>query len=101
MPSINNTAVSPIKRRDKKVAARQAVVKTLKYLGEQVRHVGLISDLHAMLAHAINRRGYAKCSLDAVDVDLAVRWLHAKGIIRVSHSGPEFEREHVITLLRQ
>lgn len=95
------TEALALTRREKKHEARKAVQYALRCaMNGTVRANGDVDDVHAKCMHIIHHYGFSCFPLDRRDVALAIQWLHARKVVRVRHYGPEFERSHLVTLLR-
>ena len=88
-------------RRGKKLEVRAAVTKAVGKLGRSLRCDTAYEDLLDMIVDEVKKSTPATYPVDRRDVSLALRWLCARGIVRISHVDQDTgARVHRISLLR-
>jgi len=89
-------------RREKRFVVRTAVTAALRQRKGAIISNGDYTDIIRVLTNVIiGSRLCKKVPVDAKDVVLAVRALHAKGVVRVAHYDSEGRFLHSVSLLRK
>lgn len=96
----NATSQNQMTRRQKKDTARLAVRRALQLLDGQLK-ARQESTLYEKLLEVIVENSLTPSPIDKRDVQRALRWLHDKGYVRVSHRDRRTdEKIHRVRLLR-